>query len=233
MMRMIAISLFFLGGHAALAASSVIVDDKDVADAIARNVLVWDVRPADAYARGHIAGPITLATRPGFCETTIPKILSRLTVSRKLWARQDWTRAARPSFTAAGALGNQRHHGGEDAGRYVDALTIRRRHLAAVKSARVRRRRFPPRVQARVQGHRQQASGLALYLRAHPQLAQDEEPGGTTTRTGRAGAEQGTKTNWFASDEHHPVRGGGIPLGAHAAADHPDGRRSQHRRLLS
>ena len=35
MMRMIAISLFFLGGHAALAASSVIVDDKDVADAIA------------------------------------------------------------------------------------------------------------------------------------------------------------------------------------------------------
>jgi hypothetical protein len=56
MMRMIAISLFFLGGHAALAASSVIVDDKDVADAIARNVLVWDVRPADAYARGHIPG---------------------------------------------------------------------------------------------------------------------------------------------------------------------------------
>jgi hypothetical protein len=58
MMRMIATSLFFLGGHAALAASSVIVDDKDVADAIARNVLVWDVRPADAYARGHIAGAI-------------------------------------------------------------------------------------------------------------------------------------------------------------------------------
>jgi rhodanese-related sulfurtransferase len=56
MMRVIAISLFFLWGHAALAASSVIVDDKDVADAIARNALVWDVRPADAYARGHIAG---------------------------------------------------------------------------------------------------------------------------------------------------------------------------------
>src|SRR5215475_3848015 len=29
----------FLGGHAALAASSVIVDDKDVADAIARNAI--------------------------------------------------------------------------------------------------------------------------------------------------------------------------------------------------
>src|SRR3989442_14813158 len=60
MMRMIAISLFFLGGHAALAASSVIVDDKDVADAIARNALVWDVRAADAYAKGHIAGAISI-----------------------------------------------------------------------------------------------------------------------------------------------------------------------------
>src|SRR5215472_8219239 len=60
MMRVIAISLFFLGGHAALAASSVIVDDKGVADAIARNVLVWDVRPADAYAKGHIAGAISI-----------------------------------------------------------------------------------------------------------------------------------------------------------------------------
>jgi len=51
---------FGVHGHAALAASSVIVDDKDVADAIARNVLVWDVRPADAYARGHIAGAINI-----------------------------------------------------------------------------------------------------------------------------------------------------------------------------
>src|SRR4249919_4165464 len=60
MVRMIAISLFFLGGHAALAASSVIVDDKDVADAIARNAVVWDVRPAAAYAKGHIAGAISI-----------------------------------------------------------------------------------------------------------------------------------------------------------------------------
>src|SRR5215468_6184569 len=46
MMRMIAISLFFLGGHAALAASSVIVDDKDVADAIAATCLCGTyVRP--------------------------------------------------------------------------------------------------------------------------------------------------------------------------------------------
>src|SRR5215216_7067240 len=60
MKRMIAILLFFLSGHAALAASSVIVDDKDVADAIARNAVVWDVRPADAYARGHIAGAVNI-----------------------------------------------------------------------------------------------------------------------------------------------------------------------------
>jgi len=57
MMRIIAISLFFLGGHAALAASSVIVDDKDVADAIARNVLVWDVRPAHLMNFGAFATP--------------------------------------------------------------------------------------------------------------------------------------------------------------------------------
>src|SRR5262249_45007249 len=107
MMRMIAISLFFLGGHAALAASSVIVDDKDVA------VLSRATCLCGTYARPMPTPvdispvPSTLATRPGFCETTIPKILSRLTVSRKLWARQDWTRAARPSFTAAGALGNR------------------------------------------------------------------------------------------------------------------------------
>src|SRR5207245_9567528 len=29
-------------------------------DAITRNALVWDVRPADAYAKGHIAGAISI-----------------------------------------------------------------------------------------------------------------------------------------------------------------------------
>ena len=60
MKRMIAISLFFLLGHVALAASPVIVDDRDVTEAIARNAIVWDVRPAEAYARGHIAGAINI-----------------------------------------------------------------------------------------------------------------------------------------------------------------------------
>jgi hypothetical protein len=32
-----------------MAASSVIVDDSYVAEAIARNAIVWDVRPSDAY----------------------------------------------------------------------------------------------------------------------------------------------------------------------------------------
>src|SRR6185503_10494203 len=42
------------------AAASPIVDVHYVADAIARNALVWDVRPADAYAKGHIAGAISI-----------------------------------------------------------------------------------------------------------------------------------------------------------------------------
>ena len=42
------------------AAASPIVDTQYVADAIARNALVWDVRPADAYAKGHIAGAISI-----------------------------------------------------------------------------------------------------------------------------------------------------------------------------
>jgi len=60
MKRIIAISLFLLSGHAALAASPVIVDDTYVAEALARNAVVWDVRPAEAYARGHIAGAVNI-----------------------------------------------------------------------------------------------------------------------------------------------------------------------------
>ncbi len=60
MKNIIAISLFLLSGQLACAASPVIVDDAYVAEAIARNAIVWDVRPADAYARGHIAGAINI-----------------------------------------------------------------------------------------------------------------------------------------------------------------------------
>ena len=60
MKRLILIPLLFLSGHAAIAASPIIVDDNYVAQAIARNAIVWDVRPADAYARGHIAGAINI-----------------------------------------------------------------------------------------------------------------------------------------------------------------------------
>src|SRR3954467_7766323 len=64
MKHMITMSLFFLWGHVALAASPVVVDDRDVAAAIARNAIVWDVRPAEAYARGHIAGAINIGDAP-------------------------------------------------------------------------------------------------------------------------------------------------------------------------
>src|SRR5215470_19089141 len=60
MKRLILIPLLVLSGHAAIAASPIIVDDNYVAQAIARNAIVWDVRPADAYARAHIAGAINI-----------------------------------------------------------------------------------------------------------------------------------------------------------------------------
>src|SRR5215510_9185037 len=53
------IPLVLFWGQAALAASP-IVDAQYVADAIARNALVWDVRSADAYAKGHIAGAVSI-----------------------------------------------------------------------------------------------------------------------------------------------------------------------------
>src|SRR6266566_4771113 len=59
MKRFLFISLSLLWAHAAIAASP-IVDAQYVAEAIARNALVWDVRPADGYAKGHIAGAISI-----------------------------------------------------------------------------------------------------------------------------------------------------------------------------
>ena len=59
MKRLLLVSLSLLWVQAAVAASP-IVDSQYVAEAIARNALVWDVRPADAYAKGHIAGAISI-----------------------------------------------------------------------------------------------------------------------------------------------------------------------------
>ena len=50
--------------HIAQAASSTIADHRYVAEAIARNAIIWDVRPADAYAAGHIAGSINIGEAP-------------------------------------------------------------------------------------------------------------------------------------------------------------------------
>src|ERR1700694_6120754 len=59
MKRLILIPLSFLWAQAALAAPPAIVDCHYVAEAIARNAVVWDVRDADAYAKGHITGAIS------------------------------------------------------------------------------------------------------------------------------------------------------------------------------
>ena len=60
MKRLLLIPLLFLWVPAAVAASPIIVDGHYVAEAIARNAVVWDVRPAAAYAKGHIAGAISI-----------------------------------------------------------------------------------------------------------------------------------------------------------------------------
>ena len=43
-----------------VAGTAVIIDSTALADALARNVLVWDVRPADAFAKGHIPGAVSI-----------------------------------------------------------------------------------------------------------------------------------------------------------------------------
>src|SRR5262244_4090352 len=59
MKRLLFILLSLLWAQAA-AATSPIVDAQYVADAIARNAIVWDVRSVEAYANGHIAGAISI-----------------------------------------------------------------------------------------------------------------------------------------------------------------------------
>ena len=60
MKRFILMALSFLWAQAASAGSTIIVDGQYVAEAITRNAFVWDVRAADAYAKGHIAGAISI-----------------------------------------------------------------------------------------------------------------------------------------------------------------------------
>ena len=65
MKRLLLISLFMFWAHgAAAAASAVIVDSAYLADALKRNAIVWDVRPADAYAKGHVPGAISIGDAP-------------------------------------------------------------------------------------------------------------------------------------------------------------------------
>ena len=45
-------------------AAEVIVDAAYVAEALKRSVIVWDVRPADAYAKGHIHGAVSIGDAP-------------------------------------------------------------------------------------------------------------------------------------------------------------------------
>jgi thiosulfate/3-mercaptopyruvate sulfurtransferase len=60
MKHLMLIPLMFLWAQDVVTASPIIVDGPYVAEAIARNAVVWDVRPADAYAGGHIVGAINI-----------------------------------------------------------------------------------------------------------------------------------------------------------------------------
>ena len=53
-------ALLLFWTYAAIAASAVIVDGAYVAEALKRAPIVWDVRPADAYAKSHIPGAINM-----------------------------------------------------------------------------------------------------------------------------------------------------------------------------
>src|SRR5215470_16763997 len=64
-LMLVALSIFLIQiAHIAHAASPTIADDQYVAEAIARNAIIWDVRPADAYAAGHIAGAVNIGDAP-------------------------------------------------------------------------------------------------------------------------------------------------------------------------
>jgi thiosulfate/3-mercaptopyruvate sulfurtransferase len=67
MMRLLLVPLSICCIHVtqvAHAASPAIADEGYVAQAIARNAIIWDVRPADAYAAGHIAGAVNIGDAP-------------------------------------------------------------------------------------------------------------------------------------------------------------------------
>jgi len=64
-LMLIPLSIFWIGiAQIAHAASPTLADDRYVAEAIARNAIIWDVRPADAYAAGHIAGAVNIGDAP-------------------------------------------------------------------------------------------------------------------------------------------------------------------------
>ena len=67
-MKTLLVSLLATLGFSAAAAQGsgvgAIVDGTAVAEALRRNALVWDVRPADAFAKGHIPGAVNIGDAP-------------------------------------------------------------------------------------------------------------------------------------------------------------------------
>ena len=67
-MKTLLVSLLAALGFSTAAAQvsgvGAIVDGTAVAEALRRNALVWDVRPADAFAKGHIPGAVNIGDAP-------------------------------------------------------------------------------------------------------------------------------------------------------------------------
>src|SRR5262245_17059359 len=93
----------------------------------------------------------------------------------------DLLRAQRPGFPPPAARNPQASARESAARRRTGRAAAQRAHRAS------RRRRVPPRLQARARRHRVETQGLALPLRPLARLAQDEEPGGTGGEAGSRG----------------------------------------------
>src|SRR5215470_2997211 len=128
MKRLLLVLLSLLWAQAAAAASP-IVDAQYVADAIARNAIVWDVRSVEAYANGHIAGAISIGdaakvlrddnTEDFIATDRIEKILSAAGLDPK---REIIVYGSRGSWMPYFGLYTIRYFGGGNVGVYHEGI---------------------------------------------------------------------------------------------------------------
>ena len=129
MKRLMLVPLTFLWFQAAQAASPTIVDDQYVTEAVARGAVIWDVRPADAYAAGHIAGAINIGdaarvlrdenTEDFIATDRIEKILSTAALDPK---RETIVYGSRGSWNPYFGLYTMQYFGGSNVRVYHEGI---------------------------------------------------------------------------------------------------------------